>query len=233
MSTPQLPLPFPSFVDIPTRFSKFNDLFEFFEWQMLCGLRVSCPGIIQSFDPVKQTVTVQLAIRENILQNLVRTPIAIAPLVDVPVVFPRGGKCTLTMPIQQGDECLVVFGDMCIDGWWQSGGIQNQLDKRRHDLSDGFCIPGPWSQTRTLLNYSPNTTQLRSDDGQTIIELDPTGKVNVTASQVNVQGTQVTVSASQNVNVSGNGHTTIEGKDFLTHQHTGVQTGGGVTGPVR
>lgn len=222
-----------SFVDIPSRFRQFNDLFEFFEWQMLCGLRVACPGIIQSFDPVKQTVSVQLAIRENILLNLIRTPTAIAPLIDVPIVLPRAGNCTLTMPIQQGDECLVIFGDMCIDGWWQAGGIQNQLDKRRHDLSDGFCIPGPWSQGRTLLNYSPTTAQLRSDDGQTIVEVDPAGKVNITAQQVNVQATDVKVTASQNVSISGNGSTTIEGKDFLTHQHTGVQTGGGVSGPVK
>lgn len=217
--------PAPSFVDIPGRIKDFNDLFEFFEWQMLCALRVACPGIIQSFDAVKQTVVVQLAIRENVLQNLQRVPVQIAPLVDVPIVLPRAGSCTLTLPIKQGDECLVVFGDMCIDGWWQSGGIQNQLDRRRHDLSDAFAIPGPWSQGRVIPNYSPSTAQLRSDDGKTVVEVDPTGSVNINAPTVNVQG--------QTVNISGAGNTIIEGKNFLTHQHTGVQTGSGVSGPVK
>ncbi|MFW8450019.1 Gp138 family membrane-puncturing spike protein, partial [Klebsiella pneumoniae] len=59
-------------------------------------------------------------------------------LVDVPVVFPRGGGCTLTFPVKPGDECLVIFADRCIDFWWQSGGIQEPVDERMHDLSDAF-----------------------------------------------------------------------------------------------
>ncbi|MDR8345712.1 hypothetical protein FPK41_22485, partial [Acinetobacter baumannii] len=61
-------------------------------------------------------------------------------LVDVPVVFPRGGGCTLTFPVKPGDECLVIFADRCIDFWWQSGGIQEPVDERMHDFSDAFCI---------------------------------------------------------------------------------------------
>lgn len=105
-------------------------------------LRVAAPGIIQSFDSETQTATVQLAIREkiNIDGNVSNEEIPV--LLDVPVFFPGGGGYSITFPINAGDECLVVFGDMCIDGWWQSGGVQNQIDKRRHDLSDGFAFVG-------------------------------------------------------------------------------------------
>lgn len=65
-------------------------------------------------------------------------------------MMPRGGGFALTFPVAAGDECLVVFADACIDSWWQSGGVQNQAEKRRHDLSDGIVIPGLWSQPNKL-----------------------------------------------------------------------------------
>ena len=89
--------------------------------------RVCMPGIIQSFDAAAQTVTVQPALREKMLVDGDEYWIDIPLLVDVPIVVPRAGGYALTLPIQAGDECLVVFGDMCIDGWWQSGGVQNQV----------------------------------------------------------------------------------------------------------
>lgn len=227
MSTPA-----PSFVDLAHRLKLPTDLWDYFEWQLMCGLRVCCPGIIKSFDSIKQTVQVQLAIRENILQNLVSTPVAIAPLVDVPIVIPRAGGYALTLPVTAGDECLVVFGDMCIDGWWASGGIQNQLDRRRHDLSDGFAVIGVWNQRQVLSNYSTTTAALRSDDGNTVIEVG-NNLVVVQARNVTIQGsTEVDILSSNLVNINGAGHTTIEGKDFLTHKHTGISTGGGTSGPV-
>jgi hypothetical protein len=68
--------------------------------------------------------------------------------------FPRGGGCTLTFPVKEGDECLVIFADRCIDFWWQSGGIQEPVDGRMHDLSDAFCIVGPQSQAKKISGIS-------------------------------------------------------------------------------
>ena len=93
-------------------------------------LRVAVPGIIESFDPGEQTVTVRVAIREKVLLDGDEKWVDIPLLLDVPIVIPRAGGYCLTLPVQKGDECLVVFGDMCIDAWWQSGGIQNQIDCR-------------------------------------------------------------------------------------------------------
>src|SRR5260363_73502 len=75
------------------------------------------------------SVTVRPAI-QGVVRRLdretatVRTEAVELPLLgDVPVFFPRGGGCTLTFPVQKGDECVVVFASRCIDGWWQSGGV--------------------------------------------------------------------------------------------------------------
>ena len=149
--------------------------------QLVMGaLRVACPGIVQSFDPVEQTVKVQLALRENVNKVvayngntpvIVRTPTDVPLLIHVPLVLPRAGNYAVTLPVQKDDECLVIFGDMCIDAWWKSGGVQNQVEMRRHDLSDGFALLAPWSQPRVLPNYSTDSLQLRTTDGEVMVEV--------------------------------------------------------------
>ncbi|MCW6085508.1 MULTISPECIES: Gp138 family membrane-puncturing spike protein [Clostridium] len=155
------------------------------------NLRVACPGIIQSFDSETQTVTVQLALREHIIKpDSTKEWVNLPLLLDVPIVIPRAGGYCLTMPIQQGDECLVIFADMCIDAWFTYGCIQNQIEKRRHDLSDGFAIIGTWSQPTKIENYSINSCQLRTIDGTTSIDIKP-GEINMNASKVKANGKDV------------------------------------------
>lgn len=212
------------------------------------SLRVALPGVIQSFDDKKQTVVVQPSLNENISYlnadesgwKTVKTTQPIPVLQDVPLVLPRAGGYALTLPIQQGDECLVIFGDMCIDAWWQSGGTDNnQIDLRRHDLSDGFAILAPWSQPRVLSNYSANSAQLRSEDGQVVVDIAgdqitltaPNVEVNA-SSTATIKGQQVNITGSSGVTIDGNSTTKVDGKTFLTHVHSGVQPGGGASGPV-
>jgi hypothetical protein len=188
-----------------------NNEDEFFRqlgdgWQN--NIRVAIPGIIQSFDSTTQTVSVQPAIREairdvNNTQQWVNLPL----LVDVPIVLPRAGGFVATFPIQAGDECLVIFADMCIDAWFSNGGIQNQIEKRRHDLSDCFAILGCWSQPNVISNYSTDSIQLRNDSGTSYIEIKDT-EININSATVK-----------------------INNKNFATHTHT-VPSGGGTTSGV-
>ena len=163
-----------------------------------CDMRVAIPGIIQTFDAVHQTAVVQVALREKIANPYAggTQDLAIQPLQDVPVVLPRGGGYALTLPLKAGDECLLVFADMCIDTWWQSGGVQNQFEKRRHDLSDAFCIPGPWNQTRNLSAYDTTAAQFRSDDGTSYVAVNSDGVKAQGINTVEVIAPSVTVKDS-------------------------------------
>lgn len=208
--------------------------------QFAAMMRVACPAIIQSFDPDTQTVTVILALRENVEMKVAQdgeTPIfnrrdvQIKPLLKLPIVIPRAGGFLITLPIQKGDECLVVFGDMCIDGWWQSGGVQNQIERRRHDLSDGFAILGCWSQPRLVTDYSTDSAQVRTEDGTVVVELTP-DELNLTAPTINLNADHVNITGNDDVTILGNDNTKIEGKVFLQHKHTDVQTGSSDTGEV-
>jgi len=138
------------------------------------NLRCASPGIIQSFDPVAQTVTVQLSVTERIKIDGIETAETIPLLVDVPIVLPMAGGFYLSIPIQAGDECLVVFSDTCFDAWHQSGGVQNQMSLRRHDLSDGFALIGVNSQPNVIPSYQTNATQLRNDAGTNYFRLSGT-----------------------------------------------------------
>ncbi|WP_186151910.1 Gp138 family membrane-puncturing spike protein [Burkholderia gladioli] len=166
------------------------------------------PGIIESYNPAAQTVVIQGGLKVPVrADDGTVTTVELPPLVDCPVQFPSGGNSTLTFPVARGDECLVVFASRCIDAWWQSGGVQELADTRMHSLSDGFALLGFRSQPRVLANVSTTSAQLRSDDGATFIELNPTagtlklvapGGLEIDAPTVKVDaGTSVEVNSPQ------------------------------------
>lgn len=172
------------------------------------------PGIITAVNLEAQTCSVQPAITGEITGSNGATTAAQLPLlVDVPLVFPRAGGFALTFPVRAGDECLVVFACRCIDGWWQSGGVQPPAESRMHDLSDGFAILAPTSQKNRLQSVSGGAVELRTQSGDAFISLDASGNITLKG-QVQVQGT-ITCNS---VNIGD------------THTHPGVSSGSSNTG---
>jgi hypothetical protein len=181
------------------------------------GLWTALPGIVHTYKPAQMTVDVQPTIQGRFKQpdgswQYVDMPL----LLDCPVVFPGGGGFTLTFPLGQGDECLVVFASRCIDGWWYNGGIARPMELRMHDLSDGFALAGVRSRPRVLPAVSTATAQLRTDDGATVLDMAP-GLVTLTG----------------NLRVTGNVTAGYNGADSVTlqgHKHSGISVGTQQTG---
>lgn len=206
-------------------------------------LWTSLPGIINSFDPERLTATVVPAIKmTRVERDGTEKQVVMGLLLDVPIVFPRGGNCTLTFPIKQGDEVLVVFASRCIDAWWQSGGVQAQAEFRMHDLSDGFAIPGPFSQATKIAGLSADSVQLRTDDGQAAIEINPTthgikartvGDLSAKAAgaiQLDAPTIVITGNIELNGSLTATGDLVGAGISLDGHVHTGVRSGGDSTG---
>ena len=131
------------------------DLLQASERNTMASINCCMPGIIQTYDSEKQTASVMATLRKR-----VRTPqgvinVDLPLMTDVPVLQLGGGSHYLTMPVQPGAECLILFADNCIDAWYQSGGVQNQVVPRCHSLSDGFAIVGFRSAGRAI--QSANT----------------------------------------------------------------------------
>ncbi|WP_321950976.1 Gp138 family membrane-puncturing spike protein [Burkholderia cenocepacia] len=218
------------------------------------------PGIIEWYDPGSQTVSIQAGLKVPVrASNGTVMTVELPQLVDCPVQFPSGGNSTLTFPVARGDECLVVFASRCIDAWWQSGGVQELADTRMHNLSDGFALLGFRSKPRVLTNVSATSAQLRSDDGATYIDLNPTlQKVKIVApggfdvvaplstfsAAVTITGLLTFVGGMVGSALSGAaavfngvlnviGQITANGKRVDdTHTHNGVQPGSGNSGNV-
>ncbi|MHB1865552.1 MAG: Gp138 family membrane-puncturing spike protein [Candidatus Saccharimonadales bacterium] len=158
---------------------------------IMADLRVAMPGIVQSFNQVEMTVTVQPAVKERVLQGRKRTWMALPLLQDVPVVLPRAGGFMLSLPIQPGDECILLFQDLAEDSWWQNGGADNtQPIKRRHSLSDAVAIMGVWSKPNVPANYSTTAAQLRTADGTQFVEVGPSG-IRLVGSSITANGTPI------------------------------------------
>jgi Phage protein Gp138 N-terminal domain len=178
------------------------------------NLWTALPGVIVSVNFAAMTCEVQPTIQAVVEdQNGVLSPVTLPLLVDVPIHFPGGGGFVSTYPLAQGDEVLVVFSSRCIDAWWQSGGVQQAMESRMHDLSDGFAIPKVYSQPNVVPSISQHTAQFRNLAGTTYIEIDASGNINL------VTG------AGKNV--------TINGQAFATHEHlpgTLTSPSGAVTG---
>jgi hypothetical protein len=221
--------------------------FDNFDWSLRCA----SPGIIESFDATTQTVRVKVAIKEFIrccskefleqYKNNIAS-IEVPLLVDVPICVPSAGGFSLTMPIEAGDECLLVFSDTCFDAWFAYGGIQEQMSLRRHDLSDAFAIVGIKSQPNVLANYSTTSTQLRNIAGTNYIELSDT-EINLVFGSISIKIDASGITCNGNVLMNNNldvkqetnleGTTTIEEKGFLEHVHGGVTSGGSDTTGVK
>lgn len=204
------------------------------------------PGIIDSVDFSDLTCSVQPTIQgvaenEDGSKTLVDLPL----LIKVPLVFPKGGGFSITFPVAEGDEVLVVFSSRCIDAWWQSGGINRPMEARMHDLSDGFAIPGPYSVPNVIDSVSSSSLQIRNDAGTSYIEIDETGKIkllsattiDVVAPTINLSGTiniAGTLAVTGGISATGSisaTNVTAGVVSLLTHVHSGVTTGGGTSGP--
>lgn len=190
-------------------------------------LHTCLPGIIDSFDPVKQTASVQPAIKRVFTeQGGVNLPLC----VDVPVAFPGGGDFFLTFPVQPGDECILFFSERCIDFWYANGGVQLPAEYRLHDLSDAFAQVGVNSQPNKLTQVQTDGAELRTRDRSTYIKL-TAGTIFIKGNVVHEGDTTQTGNTTSSGTVTGTTDVIGGGKSLKNHAHGGVQPGGGSTSP--
>jgi len=134
------------------------DLLNLFKKQIMLDFNCHATATIQSFNSTKQTATATINYKKTTLQRsqdgtyrnvLVDYPI----LLDIPVIFLRGGQFRLTFPVQEGDYCLILFNDRDMDNWLQSSQVGPVASSRLHSFSDGIAIVGLSPFTNPLLNF--------------------------------------------------------------------------------
>ena len=207
----------------------------------LANLWTFLPCEVESYNPDAVTVDVYPLIKIPVrMPNGEIETVEIPRLMDVPVMFPCAGGFTITHPINVGDECFVSFASRNIDIWWQSGGIQNPFDTRKHDLSDGFAFFRPQSQATKISDISTTDLEIRNDANTCKIQITPAGEIHFIGTKsvfhhpVEMQKTlDVSGAASMQTTLDVTGKSTltgvasVEGIEFKTHKHGGIQRGGG------
>lgn len=127
--------------DITERDKLSNDI--------MFNMRCCIPCIVQSYNAANGTVECQPVVREKIINQNEEIEYRNLPLlINVPVAFPSNNGYAVTFPLEKGDECLVFFSDLSIDNFWEKGNVQNPIEDRRHDLSDGIAYPCNLSLTK-------------------------------------------------------------------------------------
>lgn len=172
------------------------------------NLRCCIPGVIQQYDPKTNTASIQPAIREEIVNEdntvqYMNLPI----LVNVPIIFPSCSIGSIKMLLKQGDECLVLFSDLSIDNFWKYANVQNPIEVRRHDLSDGIAIPCVLSQ--------PNTKQF---NGTGMEITSGNSKISITNDEITFKNSYGNVTLTQIIKI-------------MNHFHTAPAMGGKTSGP--
>ncbi len=211
----------------------------------LANVWTALPCEVKSYDVEAVTIIAQPLIKIPVKKRDGKIELlTLPPLPDVPIMFSGAGGFTITHPIHPGDECLVIFASRNIDIWWQQGEIQNPFDTRKHDLSDGFALFRPQSQTKKIRNISTQNLEIRNNEDTCKIQVTATGEIHFIGSKsvfhhpVEIQQSlSVSGATSLQSKLDVQGKSTLEagakisGIEFVNHKHAGVKNGGDSTSP--
>jgi hypothetical protein len=161
------------------------------------------------------------------------------------VTIPLFGPEYIRYPIQPGDKGFVVAADAYLGGMSGLGGGTADLTQLANLATLVFFPIGNTSffavDPQAVVIYGPNGVVLRDTTNASNVTLTPQSIQALAPQQIShtVGSARVTMTPTS-INLSASGHSIIinatgviiDGKVFLLHEHTGVQSGSGVSGPV-
>lgn len=129
----------------PTLADVIREAMEF----RLLDVHVSFPARVVSFDPETETVDVQCNISKVFFDREGEKVVEKLPLLqNVPVAFPRGKMHSITFPLSEGDQVMIVFADRNIGQWQETGEDGDPGDLTSHGLSGAWAIPGGYPSAK-------------------------------------------------------------------------------------
>jgi hypothetical protein len=159
------------------------------EQRIAKNIRVALPALIESYDYKQQKADIRINLAElNADESSTEYPI----LVSVPVMHPRSGGASITMPVKAGDSCLVIFSDRDLAKWKLGAEEQSVQTRRMHSLNDAIAICGLTQFTQETELENENEMLIRYSD--TDIVLKPKGVLDIiTANEINVKTDKIVI----------------------------------------
>lgn len=163
------------------------------------SIRVCMPAKIETYDFKTQQASVKIDMKE-LYDN--GSSVDYPVVSGVPVVFMSSGGASITMPVNRGDSCLLIYADRDMSNWLLGGTGQKPDSTRMHNLSDAIAImglfpfaSGPRAENNTdvLINYSGSKIMLKPNG---VINIETTKDVNISAVEtVNINSKNTNINA--------------------------------------
>lgn len=114
----------------------FNENFD----MRMSGVHIALPGVVKEYDMETRRAKIQPSIKRLMPDS---TYMELPIVSDVPVLFFGTKKAGLHIPLEEGDEVLLICSERSLDEWKDVGsdGVE-PVDRRRFSLTDMIAIPG-------------------------------------------------------------------------------------------
>jgi len=212
----------------------------------ISDMHICLPAKILEYDHSKQQAKVKPLINKFVNKD---NTIILPDIYNVPVMQLSSGQASITMPVNINDTVLLLFSEASLEEWLTNGQLATPDDPRRNNLTDAIALLGLRDFSKPA--QADNNTDLLIKYDNSEIRFKPAGKLDIKCSDATLQVDNLVINGkvditgnvkidgdlevTSNVKVSNkitSTTATIGNKDFATHAHLGVTTGGGTSGPV-
>ena len=169
------------------------------------NLHCAKPALIQNLnfkDNKLISIDAQPVIRRLITdQNTNKKTTQALPVIkNIPYTMPQSQTLGLSIriPVQIGDECLLIFADRSLDNWQERGGFQDPVEDtipRKHDLTDAIAILGISSNITAIDNYNNDVIEISNKEHDTVFKLSDTD-IDATVKNANFNITDGEINSS-------------------------------------
>lgn len=161
------------------------------------NIHTCLPGEIVSVDKRKGLVEVQPKAQMTFSNGkTLDFPI----IAGVPLVFPQGGDASITFPVKEGDQCLIVFSEQPLDYWFGEGEASPNV---KHGLSGAIAIPGLMKEISDDFALALEKNEMIIRNGVSVVELSDK-KITVSQNNTEIVVNKEGIAVRGDITVEGN-----------------------------
>jgi Phage protein Gp138 N-terminal domain len=144
-------------------------------------IHTSFPAQVLAYDAAKQTVDVRPALLREVASDDPSAPWGFEQLpdiLDVPIMWPRGGGHVITFPIAVGDWMLVICAEQSTLLWRVSADVPSHpglVDP--HGLNGCVAVPGWYPDPQRLTNVSTTDLVIGNLEEDATVRIKANGEV--------------------------------------------------------
>lgn len=163
---------------------QMKDLLDALKKDVFLTLNCHALATIETFDPIAQTVQASLNYQRTVSDDSgAQTNQNLSVMVDMPLISLCGGATSLTFPISQGDQALILFNDRDLSNWANGARSGSVASVRLHSFADGIALVGlnrvsSYDTVRALLSdgtvklgINPSTHKVALGNGTTLLSI--------------------------------------------------------------